>query len=107
MTPRGPHCGPVSCPPLCPGFHANFYLLWLHLKRASQNHRLRLDYGPHWSQCAELQRPNDSLFGLIDPENAGEGKVTTRMTDSDTALCYSKVINIEPSLDAVSTLLGV
>jgi hypothetical protein len=63
-------------------------------------------YGPHLSQCAELQCLNDSLFGLIDPENAGEGKVT-RMTDSDTALCYSKVINIEPSLDAVSALLDV
>jgi hypothetical protein len=34
---------------------------------------------------------------LIDPEDAGEGKVTR-----DTSLCYTGLINIEPSIDAVS-----
>jgi hypothetical protein len=37
---------------------------------------------------------------LIDSENAGEGKVT-KMTRR-TSLCYSGLINIEPSIDAVS-----
>jgi hypothetical protein len=42
---------------------------------------------------------------LIDSDNAGEGKVT-KMTrrdgEGESSLCLSRLINIEPSLDAVS-----
>ena len=45
---------------------------------------------------------------LIDSGNAGEGKVT-KMTrrEGETSLCYSGLINIEPSIDAVSNKLAV
>jgi hypothetical protein len=47
---------------------------------------------------------------LIDSDNAGEGKVT-KMTRRDgereSSLCYSSLINIEPSLDAVSNQLAL
>ncbi len=49
---------------------------------------------------ATVTRPES----LIDSENAGEGKVTGKR---DSALCYSRVINIEPWLDAVSNVNGV
>jgi hypothetical protein len=45
---------------------------------------------------------------LIDSGNAGEGKVT-KMTrrEGETSLCYSGLINIEPSIDAVSNKLAL